>query len=51
MQAKECSVKVKLILYSQFSDNIDMEFQENVYQMFENPMQMTYGDRYGGTER
>ena len=31
MYQKKCPVKVKLILHSHFSNNIDMEFQGNVY--------------------
>ena len=44
---KECSVKVKLILHSQFSDNNDMEFQGNIY----HNVRKTYADDIRGIDR
>ena len=46
-ERKECPVKVKLILHSQFSDNIDMELQGNVYHDF----RKTYADNMQGIDR
>ena len=44
---KECPVKVKLILHSQFSDNIHMEFQGNVY----HDVRKIYADDIRGIDR